>query len=177
VRVTSVFISTGLAEFAKTLFRSVPSICGAGVRRLASTGVNTPGTMLPSSSSALHLHVTLSSPARQRCFPSIASGLQIAMVSNSERAPGVAPGDRAQLDEEGPVRYKTPAPDSSAVVNRAGLARLGRPPASHAGGRGLSPVAPAEAGATMDRRRSSRSWQLPGCQRFRRALIISPFLV
>ena len=47
-------------------------------------------------STALTLHVTLSSPARQRCFPSIAPGLQIAMVSNSERAPGVALGDHAK---------------------------------------------------------------------------------
>jgi hypothetical protein len=47
-------------------------------------------------STARTLHVTLSSPARQRCFPSIALGLQMAMVSNSERAPGVALGDQAK---------------------------------------------------------------------------------
>lgn len=91
---------------------------------LPSTGASTPRTMLPSSSSALPSHVTLSSPARQQCFPSIAPGLQTAMVSNSERAPGVAPGDRAQLD--GKDQHGTDScTGSSAVVKSVGVARLG----------------------------------------------------
>jgi hypothetical protein len=54
-------------------------------RFMASTGVNTLVTMLPSS--APLLHGTLSSPARQRCFPCVALRLQIARASNSERDP------------------------------------------------------------------------------------------
>ncbi len=64
---------------------------------LASTGVNTPETMLPSSDSALPSHALPSSRGRQRCFPCIAPGLQIAMVSNRERAPGVALGVHSHL--------------------------------------------------------------------------------
>jgi hypothetical protein len=45
----------------------------------ASTGVNTPGTMLPSSSSELLLHVTLSSAM----FPLCHTGASNSMASNS----------------------------------------------------------------------------------------------
>src|SRR5260370_40844462 len=57
---------------------------------------------------------------RQRCFPSITPGLQIAMVSNSERAPGVPLVDQVKetcCEEVRNVR--------SATMNRAPTMRFG----------------------------------------------------